>query len=66
MWERNQWICGPETWKLLESETFNITIEPLPAEQQFPEFEQQIPEWPQFPPDPRDPLRPPWQEPPRR
>ena len=63
MWERNQWICGPETWKLLEAETFNVIIEPLPDEQQF---DQQLPQWPQFPPDPRDPLRPPWQEPPRR
>lgn len=62
MWERNQWICGPETWKLLESETFNVIIEPLLDEQQF---EQQLPQWPEFPPDPRNPLRPPWQEPER-
>lgn len=28
MWERNQWICGPVTWDLLELGGFNI--EPVP------------------------------------
>jgi len=24
-WERNEWLCGPETWKLLESNAFTVT-----------------------------------------
>jgi len=24
MWERNQWICGPQPWKLLEAVEFII------------------------------------------
>ncbi len=58
IWERNQWVCGPVTWELLESRTFNVLIAPRPAEQRFPQ-------WPWFAPDPGNPLRPPWQEPER-
>jgi len=24
LWERNHWLCGPETWKLLESDVFTL------------------------------------------
>jgi hypothetical protein len=33
MWERNQWMCGPETWKLLEARNF-VIVNVLLQEQQ--------------------------------